>query len=586
MRTRSFLLFGALAVGCAAPPSLGISGGTTSGSGGAATSSSTAASSAVASTTSGSGGATSSSTAASSAVASSSAGGAPPQGCTPGATQPCYTGPPGTAGVGACKQGTQTCTAEGMSFGPCMGEVLPLPEVCGTNVDADCDGMPPPACAAAWNRFVNPAVYALGLVGGAAGDVFLAGVSGGNADFGDNVTISMPGTTPLFLLHLDAGGAILSNNVFAHAGAIVMGPSGLAWSGNDLVLASSADGPVDFGAGPFPGTAGFVVKLDTMGSPIWAVRTGAGGQRLSVDAAGNVLVATENLCQTQLGSCASFTNALLKLSPSGAQMWSHPLGSIFPLGIAMDAQGSTFITGTFSGTVTFASSRLSDGGALGVIFLGKIDASGNELWGHVFVPMMANTWAYAFDWYYSTPGMGSGVASAGTSLGVSVVAAPNGDVVMGGIAAGPIDLGGGVLPAASLSVVVGRYTSAGTHVWSHTFGGPNANSGPQLALGPNGEIDVIGSNRPLPGNPAPVQFDFGGGPLPPGLCVARLAADGSHLASKNVGPPSAWGWIPLVNAAGALYTAGDASTGGKIGLGPPPISGLGSGVGFFVSRLP
>jgi uncharacterized protein (AIM24 family) len=60
--------------------------------------------------------------------------------CTPNEVVSCYTGPAGTQGVGACKAGTQTCSPQGTSFGPCVGEVTPLPETCNTPVDDDCNG--------------------------------------------------------------------------------------------------------------------------------------------------------------------------------------------------------------------------------------------------------------------------------------------------------------------------------------------------------------------------------------------------------------------------------------------------------------
>jgi plastocyanin len=57
--------------------------------------------------------------------------------CTDGAIVPCYTGPAGTQGVGACAAGTQTC-ANG-AFGACTGERLPVVETCN-GVDDDCNG--------------------------------------------------------------------------------------------------------------------------------------------------------------------------------------------------------------------------------------------------------------------------------------------------------------------------------------------------------------------------------------------------------------------------------------------------------------
>ena len=59
--------------------------------------------------------------------------------CEPGQTQPCYTGPVGTEGVGVCHGGTATCGNDG-TWGPCTGEVTPSVEICD-GLDNDCDGV-------------------------------------------------------------------------------------------------------------------------------------------------------------------------------------------------------------------------------------------------------------------------------------------------------------------------------------------------------------------------------------------------------------------------------------------------------------
>jgi hypothetical protein len=61
--------------------------------------------------------------------------------CAPGATQTCYQGAPGTVGIGPCKAGTRTCDPSGTSWGPCVGQVMPIFEICNNNVDDDCDGI-------------------------------------------------------------------------------------------------------------------------------------------------------------------------------------------------------------------------------------------------------------------------------------------------------------------------------------------------------------------------------------------------------------------------------------------------------------
>jgi hypothetical protein len=59
--------------------------------------------------------------------------------CVQGDTQPCYSGDPGLVGVGECVAGVQTCDGQG-TWGDCVGEVLPVDEVCN-GLDDDCDGV-------------------------------------------------------------------------------------------------------------------------------------------------------------------------------------------------------------------------------------------------------------------------------------------------------------------------------------------------------------------------------------------------------------------------------------------------------------
>ncbi|MEZ4309758.1 MAG: hypothetical protein R3F14_17110 [Polyangiaceae bacterium] len=52
--------------------------------------------------------------------------------CTPKVQEACYTGPPGTLGIGNCQSGMRECLSDGTGFGPCIGEVTPSAEVCAT----------------------------------------------------------------------------------------------------------------------------------------------------------------------------------------------------------------------------------------------------------------------------------------------------------------------------------------------------------------------------------------------------------------------------------------------------------------------
>ncbi len=55
-----------------------------------------------------------------------------------GETRDCYGGPAGTEGKGLCLKGKQTCTSG--KWTECVGEVIPVTEVCEDQKDNDCDG--------------------------------------------------------------------------------------------------------------------------------------------------------------------------------------------------------------------------------------------------------------------------------------------------------------------------------------------------------------------------------------------------------------------------------------------------------------
>lgn len=100
--------------------------------------------------------------------------------CVPGTSALCYGGPAGTAGVGACTAGLQTCNVFGTAYGVCVGDVTPVAEACGDGIDNDCDGVIDEGCIGdrAWRDSNNNGIQDAGEPG-LAGVTFILRNSGG-----------------------------------------------------------------------------------------------------------------------------------------------------------------------------------------------------------------------------------------------------------------------------------------------------------------------------------------------------------------------------------------------------------------------
>lgn len=66
--------------------------------------------------------------------------------CSPGDTKNCYNGPVGTSGIGVCHDGIVTCDMSGQWGIACVGETLPMSEVCNNGKDEDCNGQTDENC--------------------------------------------------------------------------------------------------------------------------------------------------------------------------------------------------------------------------------------------------------------------------------------------------------------------------------------------------------------------------------------------------------------------------------------------------------
>ncbi len=242
----------------------------------------------------------------------------------------------------------------------------------------------------------------------AAANIYVTGSFQGQVDFNPGVGIdalTAVGSDDIFVLKLDAAGNFLWVRQLGGAS------SDNGWSvkvdalGN-VYTAGSFQGTADFdpGAGTTNLTSAgsddvFVSKLDALGNFVWAKNMGGtafdGSKSMVVDATGNVYT-TGSFQSTSdfdpsagtfnLTSVAAEDIFISKLDASGNFVWAKSLGGVSAdngYGMALDASGNVFVTGSFQGTVDFdPGASAVNVSSLGVYdaFVLKLDAAGNFAW--------------------------------------------------------------------------------------------------------------------------------------------------------------------------------------------------------------
>jgi hypothetical protein len=471
----------------------GAGGGTTSAGGaGGATTSAGGAGGATTSAGGAGGGTTTSAGGAGGAVATGGAGGAP-QVCQPGAMTGCYTGPAGTEGVGVCKAGTQTCAPDGMSWGPCDGQVLPSPETCKTPVDDDCNGVANEggldcACKPGSTQSCydgppgteNVGICASGTAtcandgtgwGPCIGEI-LPAVENCLAAADEDCDGKAPKCTG------DYEWAIRAGDAAAQVGrAVALGSEGTA------VVVGSFAGALDLGCGTMFSAGvddAFIGRLSgATGDCVWSKRFGdASAQRalaVAVTPVGEILVAGDfagmvNLGGGPLNSSGATDVFIAKLDALGNHIWSKRFGDKAAqtlAGLTTDKDGNVYATGSFAGAIDFGGNPLASSG-VNDVYVVKLDKDGNHLWSARY-----------------------GNASDQTAAGIAVDLA--GDVALTGSIAGAIDFGGGALTSAgSTDVFVAKLDPTGNHLWSKKWGDLNAQTAASVAFDLAGEVVVTG----------------------------------------------------------------------------------------------
>lgn len=223
-----------------------------------------------------------------------------------------------------------------------------------------------------------------------AGNSYITGYFVGTATFG-TTTLTSNGSADIFVAKIDPSGQILWAKNFGGSGWDMGEDTYFDANGNSYITGKFS-GSVSFGSTTLNGGGGFAVKLDPLGQAVWAVKVGASGTDISLDASNNSYVTGYFGGTSSFGDPANPDTTLTsngeddifvaKVDPSGQLLWAMQAGNTQDdrgYGITLDVAGNSYITGYFEGTVSFGSTTLTSLGGY-EIFVLKIDPNGIISW--------------------------------------------------------------------------------------------------------------------------------------------------------------------------------------------------------------
>jgi hypothetical protein len=320
-------------------------------------------------------------------------------------------------------------------------------------------------------------------------------------------------------------------------------------SGN-VVMTGYFNGTVNFGGSNLVSSGGndiFVAKYNSAGIHQWSQRFGSTtndeGRAVAVDGSGNIFVTgyfTGAISFTGSGLISAGGNDIFvtKINAAGLPQWGQRFGSTSnDLGeaLAVDGSGNVLVAGYFQGTVSFGGvNRVSAG--LTDIFVAKYNSVGVHQWSQRYGDTL-NDEARA------------------------VAVDGSGNVLVTGYFQGTADFGGGSLVSAGdTDIFVAKYNSAGVHQWSQRFGSTSSDHGLGVAVDVSGNVVVTGGFQ--------LTVSFGGGNLVSAggdIFVAKYNSAGVHQWSQRFGG-----------------TAGDSGLGVDVdGSGNVVVTGYMSGTANF-----
>ena len=259
-------------------------------------------------------------------------------------------------------------------------------------------------------------------------------------------------------------------------------------SGGNVYVTGQYQGTATFGSGVSLTSTGsydvFVAKYNTSGTAQWATSIGGGtfsidaGYGIATDSGGNVYVTGQYQYIANFGSGVSLTSAgssdvfVAKYDTSGTAQWATSIGgtsSDYGQGIATDSGGNVYVTGQYSGTVTFASGTTLTSAGSSDAFVAKYNTNGTAQWA-------------------------TSIGGTSSDYGYGIATDGAGNVYVTGNYQGTATFAPGttLTSAGSSDAFVAKYNTSGTAQWATSIGGTSSDYGYGIATDSAGNVYVTG----------------------------------------------------------------------------------------------
>ncbi len=307
------------------------------------------------------------------------------------------------------------------------------------------------------------------------GNIYIGGNFGGIADFGG--IIKSASNIDAFIAKYDNDGTL--QWVKTYGGNYQNSVNSICTDSNgNIFVTGYYTGTADFGGTLFTSSGDydiFVLKYNSSGVIQW-VKTAGGTNTdlvlgIGTDATGNVYVAGRFKGTATFGtitktSAGNYDIFVAKYNSIGTIQWVQAIGGVNnddARAIVVDSNGNSFVTGGFSGTVSFGT--ISKTANPSAFFIAKFNSNG-----------VAN-------WVQSIDGAG----------GLCMSLDANGNVYTSGSFSGTITLGNNSKTSEGISdVFIAKYDNNGIPIWLQSAGGKNIDGGTGIAISSDFKIFLTG----------------------------------------------------------------------------------------------